>query len=93
MFYACVAIKREQNYPNPFSASTGISYKLTKSSHVILRVYDISGREIQTLVNEYQSGGRHTIDWDASHLSEGLYFYELDTDHGPGELRKMIVAR
>ena len=83
----------EQNYPNPFSSSTQISYKLNNSSHITLTVYDISGRKIQNLVNESQTAGEHTVDWDASQFSHGLYFYELKVDHGASEVKKMMLER
>lgn len=84
-----MAFALEQNYPNPFSASTQISYKLNSSSHITLTVYDISGRKIQTLVNEFQTAGEHIVDWDASQFSHGLYFYELKVDHGVAAVKKM----
>jgi photosystem II stability/assembly factor-like uncharacterized protein len=87
------AYSLEQNHPNPFSTSTQISYRLTRSNHVTLIIYDISGRKIQTLVNEFQIAGEHKIEWDAGHLSNGLYFYELVVAKYSGELRKMVLAK
>jgi hypothetical protein len=80
----------EQNYPNPFSTSTQISYALKNSSHNTLTVYDISGRKVQTLVDEFQAAGEHSIHWDASHFSSGLYFYELKVDHVSVRVKKMM---
>jgi len=75
----------EQNYPNPFTTTTQITYKLNSSRHVCLTIYDISGRKIQTLVNELRQLGEHSVVWDASHFSSGLYFYELKVDYGTKE--------
>lgn len=88
-----IAFSLEQNYPNPFRTTTQISYKLHTSSHVSLIVYDVSGRKIQTLVNEFQTAGEQLVNWDASQFSHGLYFYELKVDHGAVEVKKMMLER
>jgi photosystem II stability/assembly factor-like uncharacterized protein len=66
-----------QNYPNPFNPSTIISWKLNLNSHVILKVYDILGREISTLVNKNMDAGSYNISWNASKMASGVYFYRL----------------
>ncbi len=66
-----------QNYPNPFNPSTKISFELPQSALVTLKVYDITGREVRTLINEFKTAGRHTADFSASGLSSGIYFYTL----------------
>jgi parallel beta-helix repeat protein len=66
-----------QNYPNPFNPSTMINYDLPEDSRVTLKVYDILGREITTLVNEYKQAGRYNVTFNASHLATGIYIYEL----------------
>lgn len=66
-----------QNYPNPFNPSTSISYELSANSYVSLKVYDVLGREVRTLVNERQSAGTHAVKFDGSGLSSGVYFYRL----------------
>lgn len=66
-----------QNYPNPFNPSTVISYQLSALSNVVLKVYDVLGREIATLVDEYKPAGNYEINFDASRLSSGTYFYRL----------------
>ncbi len=66
-----------QNYPNPFNPSTQISYTLTSPGFVSLKVFDITGSEITTLVQRQQSQGKHTVSFDASNLSSGIYIYQL----------------
>jgi len=66
-----------QNYPNPFNPTTTIRYRLPASSHVSLKVYDILGREVETLVDRRVSAGDHQIRFDASHLASGIYIYRL----------------
>ncbi len=70
-----------QNYPNPFNSSTVISYQLSVASVVTLKVYDILGREIRTLVYGLQNAGAHTTTFDGSRLSSGVYFYCLTAGH------------
>ncbi|MCE1188789.1 MAG: T9SS type A sorting domain-containing protein [Ignavibacteria bacterium] len=69
----------EQNYPNPFNPSTKIVYSIPSSANTTLKIYDIMGREIKTLVNEYQSAGIHELQFNASSLSSGVYFYKLQS--------------
>ena len=68
----------EQNYPNPFNPLTKISYQLPKSSFVKLSIYDISGKLVETLVNEQKNAGYYSIDWNAEKVSSGIYFYRID---------------
>ena len=68
------AYKLEQNYPNPFNSSTQIKYTLSNSSNITLTIFDLSGRKIQTLVDEFQTGCEYTVEWDASRFCNGLYF-------------------
>ncbi|MBK7865773.1 MAG: T9SS type A sorting domain-containing protein [Ignavibacteriales bacterium] len=68
-----------QNYPNPFNPSTLINYSIPEAGQVSLRVYDITGMEVATLVNEIQSPGAYSINFDASTLTTGVYFYKLET--------------
>ena len=73
-----VTMKLDQNYPNPFNPSTNISFTLPSSQKVTLRVYDMLGREVATLVNNQTvSAGAHTVNFDASSLSSGVYIYQL----------------
>jgi hypothetical protein len=66
-----------QNYPNPFNPTTTINYELASDSHVRLKVYDVLGREILTLVNSDETAGPHQVLLNASELSSGVYFYRL----------------
>ncbi|MGA7162091.1 MAG: T9SS type A sorting domain-containing protein [Bacteroidota bacterium] len=67
----------EQNYPNPFNPTTNISYRLATNTLVALKVYDILGREIKTLVNERQAAGAHSVTFNAGTLASGMYFYRM----------------
>jgi hypothetical protein len=66
-----------QNYPNPFNPSTKISFALPKAGNVKLVVFDLLGREIATVVNEFKTAGNHTVDFNASNLASGVYFYKM----------------
>ncbi|MDP1677636.1 MAG: T9SS type A sorting domain-containing protein, partial [Bacteroidota bacterium] len=66
-----------QNYPNPFNPTTTISYQLSANSYTTLRVYDMLGKEVATLVNEAKEAGSYTMQFDGSKLSNGMYFYTL----------------
>jgi hypothetical protein len=70
----------EQNYPNPFNPSTNINYSLQEAGHVTLKVYDMTGREIATLVNGRVNAGAHTVTFNASNLSSGVYIYALEAN-------------
>jgi hypothetical protein len=82
----------EQNYPNPFNPSTMISYSIPQSSFVTLKVYDIIGNEVATLVNETKSAGKYDIRFDASNLSNGVYLYSIKTDNFTST-KKMILMK
>ena len=66
------------SYPNPFNPSTTISYLLPKNEILTLEIIDISGKVIQTLVNETQSAGYYSVKWNASNVSSGIYIYRID---------------
>jgi len=67
-----------QNYPNPFNPTTTISYKLPKSSFVKLAIYDVNGKLIETLVNEFKNAGYYLVEWNADKICSGIYFYRID---------------
>jgi hypothetical protein len=66
-----------QNYPNPFNPLTKIKYSIPQSSNVVIKVYDILGNEVETLVNEEKQTGTYEITWYTKTLSSGIYFYRL----------------
>ncbi|HEX2962866.1 MAG TPA: matrixin family metalloprotease [Ignavibacteriales bacterium] len=66
-----------QNYPNPFNPSTVINYQIPKASKVTLKIYDMLGKEVTTLVNEYKEMGRYSVEFNASELPSGTYIYEI----------------
>ncbi len=82
----------EQNYPNPFNPNTVISYQLPVNSDVLLKVFDVLGKEIATLVDEYKTAGRYEIEFDASRLASGIYFYQLKAGDYTA-VKKMILLR
>ncbi len=67
----------EQNYPNPFNPSTMINYNIAEGGNVTLKVYDITGREVASIVNENKSAGRYSVTFNGSNLASGVYFYIL----------------
>ncbi len=81
-----------QNYPNPFNPQTSIEYILPKSERVKLVVYDVLGREVQTLVDGVQDAGYRSVVFDATNLPSGVYFYRLQAGNSI-DLRKMLVAK
>jgi len=81
------------NYPNPFNAMTKISYSIPKSSFVSLAIYNILGKKVHTLVNEFQQAGKYTFDFDASKLSNGVYFYKLQVGNGFSDTKKMLFVK
>jgi len=70
----------EQNYPNPFNPSTSISFSLKDASSVSIQVFDMMGREIKTLLKQKLTAGKHTVQFDASGLSSGVYLYRMTTN-------------
>jgi hypothetical protein len=81
-----------QNYPNPFNPSTIISYQLPMNSHVVLKVYDILGREVMTLVSEREQAGTHSAKFDGASLPSGVYFYRLQAGNFR-ETKKLMLLK
>jgi len=84
--------RMEQNYPNPFNPSTIIKYSIPTSEFVTLKVYDVLGNEVATLVNEEKPAGNYQVDYKSSNLSSGTYFYKI-TMGKFSETKKMIVLK
>jgi hypothetical protein len=82
----------EQNYPNPFNPTTSIQYAIASKQFVLLKVYDVLGNEVVTLVNENKPAGNYNVIFDASKLSSGVYFYTLRTGEF-SKTNKMILTR
>ncbi|HBZ39391.1 MAG TPA: hypothetical protein DEO59_13265 [Balneola sp.] len=72
--------KLGQNYPNPFNPTTNINYSIDQTGFVTLKVYDITGREVATLVNNRENAGDHTVTFDATNLASGVYIYTLQAN-------------
>lgn len=84
--------KLHQNYPNPFNPKATIKFDLPRGIQVAIRVYDILGREVKTLVNEFMDAGYHQIDFDGSSYASGVYFYRLEAGSFV-QSKKMILAK
>ncbi|HVO76317.1 MAG TPA: carboxypeptidase regulatory-like domain-containing protein [Ignavibacteriaceae bacterium] len=84
--------KLSQNYPNPFNPSTIINYEIPSSGLVTLKIYDVLGREVKTLVSEVKNPGRYNVKFDGSNLSSGLYFYRITTNNFT-ETKKMLMLK
>ncbi|MFA5010346.1 MAG: T9SS type A sorting domain-containing protein [Ignavibacteria bacterium] len=81
-----------QNYPNPFNPATIIRFQVKETKYVTLKIFDILGKEIQTLVSEKHTPGLYEVFWDASAFPSGVYFYRMITD-GFSETKRMILVR
>ena len=82
-----------QNYPNPFNSSTIIEYELGKNSFVELKIYDVNGKEINTIVNENQSTGSYKVLYDASEMPSGVYFYSLSINSDKINTKKFLLLK
>ncbi len=82
----------EQNYPNPFNPTTTIRYSVPKASMVTLKIYNILGQEVTTLVNQRQNSGTFTVSFDASRFASGVYLYRLSAG-GFNQVKKMMVVK
>lgn len=81
-----------QNYPNPFNPSTKIEFVIPAASHVSLKIFDITGREVKTVINKNMQGGRHSVDFNAASLASGIYFYKISADKF-NETKKMTLIK
>jgi hypothetical protein len=90
--YIAPTYSLSQNYPNPFNPSTRIKYQLAKSSHVKFTIYNLTGQEIATLINGFQSAGEHELTWQPKGLPSGLYFYKIQAGDF-SETKKLILQK
>jgi len=81
-----------QNYPNPFNPSTNISYQLPRAEFVTVKIFDAIGSEIETIVKEIKQAGVHEVNFDASHLSSGIYLYKIDAGRFH-QSKKMLLVK
>jgi Secretion system C-terminal sorting domain len=82
----------EQNYPNPFNPTTTITYSVDHTNQVLLKVFNVIGKEVATLVDGKQASGRHEVKFDATKLPSGMYFYRLQAG-GLTETRRMVLLK
>jgi hypothetical protein len=80
------------NYPNPFNPSTSISYSIPENTLVTLKIYDVLGNEVVELINEQKESGNYQIDFNASELSSGIYYYTLTAGNFTST-KKMILMK
>jgi hypothetical protein len=85
------AFALEQNFPNPFNPTTVINYSLATASNVRLKVFDILGREVATLVNERKPAGNYSVRFNGANLASGVYFYRLETENFTATKKMMLV--
>jgi glucose/arabinose dehydrogenase len=81
----------EQNYPNPFNPNTTIKYYVPEHSFVTIKIYDVLGNEIKTLINDEKSAGYYKIDFDASQFSSGIYFYVLKSNEFVASQKMLLI--
>ena len=81
-----------QNYPNPFNPSTSINYQIPKQGKVTLKIFDVLGKEVASLINEHQNAGRYKVNFDASMLPSGIYFYQLKVNDFIS-IKKMVLLK
>jgi hypothetical protein len=87
-----VKYELNQNYPNPFNPSTNITYAIPQDGYVSLKIYDVLGREVKTLVNEFKKADMHIVNVDGRDLSSGIYYYKLSVA-GYSEIKKMMYIK
>ncbi len=80
-----------QNYPNPFNPATTINYQLPQTGFVTLKIYDILGKEVATLVNEQKNQGRYSVNFNASHLASGVYIYQLSVNDYVSSKKMLLI--
>lgn len=86
-------LELSQNYPNPFNPTTNITYGLPGAGNVQIKIYNILGQEVMTLVDDFKQAGRYTAVFDARNLSSGMYFYRMMVDGEELEVKKMLLLK
>ncbi len=81
-----------QNSPNPFNPTTKINYRITGDNYVTLKIFDLAGKEIKTLVNNFQKAGEYEVTFDGSSLSSGIYYYKIVSGNFTS-IRKMMLIK
>ncbi|MDH3267429.1 MAG: T9SS type A sorting domain-containing protein [Ignavibacteria bacterium] len=81
-----------QNYPNPFNPETRINYKVSEPSFVTIKVFNIIGQEVKTLVNEFKQSGQYNVQFDGTGLTSGVYFYKLEANRFT-DIKKMVLLK
>lgn len=84
--------RMSQNYPNPFNPTTKIDFTIPVAGNVILKIYDLSGREVVTLINEFRAAGYYTVDFNGANLASGMYYYKLTAGNNTS-VKKMVVIK
>lgn len=84
--------KLSQNYPNPFNPSTNIEFALPKNSNVTLKIYNVSGQEVASLVNGEYAAGTYIANWNAVNMASGIYFYTIQTE-GFTQTKKLLLVK
>ena len=87
-----LSFKLEQNYPNPFNPTTTINYEIPNTCLVNIKIYNLLGREIETLINEERTPGKYKIEFNGHNLASGIYFYRI-TSNSYTKTRKMLLIK
>jgi len=87
-----LSYKLQQNYPNPFNPTTTINYSLAKEGHVKITIYNILGSKAAVLVNENKSAGNYSVQFNASRLPSGIYFYRLESG-SYSDIKKFVLMK
>jgi hypothetical protein len=82
-----------QNYPNPFNPKTVISWQLARGSHIEVSIFNLLGQRVTTLVSEWQAAGQHRIEWNATGLASGVYYYRLATSSCYQKTKKLVIMK
>ena len=86
------------NYPNPFNPQTRIKFELSKASQITLKIFDVLGKEIRTLIDQFQNAGSYSVDWDGKdklgeQVASGIYLYRMQVNGNIAQSRKMMLLK